>query len=63
MANETIPMTTDQVAAYLNVSAFTLAQWRSNARGPKWLKLANKTVRYLKADVDEFVGASRKATK
>lgn len=48
-------LTPDQVAAYLGLSAETLAQWRSQRRGPRYVKVARQVVRYRGEDVDKWV--------
>lgn len=50
-------MDTEQAAAYLGLSPRTLRQWRYEGRGPAYIKGAggtNTSVRYLKADLDQW---------
>lgn len=47
-------MTTHDVAALLAVSPQTLAMWRSNGRGPDYMKFG-KVVRYERAAVESFM--------
>ena len=46
-----------QVAEQLGLSVATLRAWRHRGKGPRFLRLG-RSVRYLPADVDEFVRAS-----
>jgi DNA-binding transcriptional regulator YiaG len=39
-------LTPERVADFLSVSKETLAQWRSKRRGPRYIKLENRLVRY-----------------
>ena len=41
----------DEVAAHLKRPPKTLAEWRSQGRGPRYFKLENGQVRYDWADV------------
>jgi len=55
-------LTERQVAELLGLSVATLRAWRHRGRGPRFLRLG-RSVRYLPADVDEFVRASAVDTK
>ena len=46
-----------QVEEQLGLSVATLRAWRHRGKGPRFLRLG-RSVRYLPADVDEFVRAS-----
>ena len=50
-------LTERQVAEQLGLSVATLRSWRHRGKGPRFLRLG-RCVRYLPADVDEFVRAS-----
>jgi excisionase family DNA binding protein len=50
-------LTERQVAEQLGLSVATLRAWRHRGKGPRFLRLG-RSVRYLPADVDEFVRAS-----
>jgi predicted DNA-binding transcriptional regulator AlpA len=50
-------MTKDQVSELLSVSQATLDNWRSQGRGPKFLKLCGR-VKYRAKDVQAFIEAS-----
>lgn len=41
----------EQVAEVLNVTTISLGQWHRAGKGPKALKLGNKTIRYRESDV------------
>jgi excisionase family DNA binding protein len=53
----TTALTERQVAEQLGLSVATLRAWRHRGKGPRFLRLG-RAVRYLPADVDEFVRAS-----
>jgi predicted DNA-binding transcriptional regulator AlpA len=48
-------LTTKEVAAMLGVTPTTMAIWRYRGKGPTWVQLANRMVRYRSADVEAFV--------
>jgi excisionase family DNA binding protein len=50
-------LTERQVAEQLGLSVATLRAWRHRGKGRRFLRLG-RSVRYLPADVDEFVRAS-----
>jgi excisionase family DNA binding protein len=56
-ACRTTALTERQVAEQLGLSVATLRAWRHRGKGPRFLRLG-RSVRYLPADVDEFVRAS-----
>ena len=53
----TTALTERQVAEQLGLSVSTLRAWRHRGKGPRFLRLG-RSVRYLPADLDEFVRAS-----
>jgi len=58
----TTARTERQVAEQLGLSVATLRAWRHRGKGPRFLRLG-RSVRYLPADVDEFVRASAVDTR
>ena len=40
-----------------NVSTETLAQWRSQGRGPRYIKLEKRLVRYRRSDLENYLMA------
>lgn len=46
---------TKSAAKRLGLSHQTLEKWRSQHRGPRFVKLGNKAVRYRKSDLDVFI--------
>lgn len=50
-------MTTKELAKEWGVSAGTLANWRSQNRGPKFLRLGRKVV-YKTKDIEKFESVS-----
>jgi len=55
-------MTTDEVAAYLNLNSSYLAKLRKAGEGPDYVRLTAGSIRYRKEDVDNFVRQSRIGT-
>lgn len=47
-------LTPDEVAARLRISPSTLAQWRSQRRGPAYVKVGSR-VRYLSDAIDRYL--------
>lgn len=47
-------LTTAAAAERLAVKSSTLARWRRQGRGPRFLKLGRKTLRYRLGDVDKW---------
>jgi len=39
------------------VSTETLAQWRSQGRGPRYIKLEQRLIRYRRSDLENYVTA------
>lgn len=57
MTTEPEPLlTTDQVAAWLQVPADTVRWWRKRGRGPRFVPLG-RHVRYRPADVEAYLEA------
>lgn len=50
-------LTPSDVADLLRVSPGTLANWRSQGRGPAYVRLADGPVRYEAADVSAWLAA------
>lgn len=50
-------LTTEEAAKYLGVGSGTLQNWRSQGRGPKFLKIG-RAVRYHKETLDRFLAES-----
>ena len=56
--NETTPLlTTAQAADLLGVSPRTMEDWRRWERGPAYIRLGYKVVRYRLPDIESFVSA------
>jgi DNA-binding transcriptional regulator YiaG len=49
-----------QVAAILGVSPRTLEDWRMKRRGPDWLPLSYRTVRYEPAAIQAYIEVVRR---
>ena len=46
---------TKAAARLLGISNQTLEKWRSQNRGPRYVKIGGKSVRYKQSDLDAFV--------
>jgi excisionase family DNA binding protein len=55
-------LTEREVAERLGLSVATLRAWRHRGKGPRFLRLG-RSVRYLPADVDDFVRVSAVDTR
>jgi hypothetical protein len=58
LAHEDDLLTGDEVAKILKVHVASLAAWRSQRRGPKFLKLGElkkSPVRYRRGDIDDYL--------
>ncbi len=52
-------LTVQQVSELTGISVETLNQWRSQEKGPPYLKIEGKLVRYRKADLIEYFNRCR----
>ena len=50
-------LTTDQAAGFLDVHPATLATWRSEGRGPRYLKVGERNVRYRRSELERWLKA------
>lgn len=48
-------LTPKEAAEFLEIPSGTLAQWRSERRGPRYIKLEDRLVRYRRADLEEYL--------
>jgi predicted DNA-binding transcriptional regulator AlpA len=48
-------LTPKEAAEFLEIPAGTLAQWRSQRRGPPYIKLEERLVRYRRSDLEEYL--------
>lgn len=48
-------LTPKEAAEFLGVPEGTLAQWRSQRRGPPYIKLEMRLVRYRSADLEQWL--------
>ena len=56
-------LTPDRAAEFLSVSPETLAQWRSQQRGPAYIKLEARLVRYRLSDLESYIEARSVTTR
>jgi len=50
-------LTPAQAADVLGIPEGTLAQWRSQRRGPAFIKLEGRLVRYRSTDLEKYISA------
>ncbi len=48
-------LTPAQAAEFLRVTVHTLAEWRSERRGPPYVKLEGRLVRYRHRDIESYI--------
>ncbi len=48
-------LTEHQVAEMTGFALQTLRNWRFRGEGPRYLKVAKRSIRYLESDVNEFM--------
>lgn len=48
-----------QAAAVLSTPRNTLRVWRTKGKGPAYVRVGGRNVRYLRADIDAFIQAGR----
>ena len=53
-------LTTDQTAEILDVHPATLATWRSEGQGPRYLKIGQRNVRYRSEDLERWLAAQER---
>jgi predicted DNA-binding transcriptional regulator AlpA len=46
-----------QASEFLAVPESTLAHWRSERRGPVYVKLEDRLIRYRTSDLEKYIGA------
>jgi predicted DNA-binding transcriptional regulator AlpA len=52
-------LTHKQTAAEMGIAAVTLSLWRRQGRGPAWIQMGGRAVRYRREDVDAWMLAHR----
>ncbi len=53
-------LTPREAAAHLGVHVLSLARWRSQGRGPKWVQLSRRAVRYARSELDRYCAENTK---
>ena len=48
-------MRTREAAQYLQLATSSLKYWRVKGKGPKYIRLESRSVRYRRADLDAWV--------
>ena len=56
-------LTPRQASEFLGIPESTLAQWRSQRRGPSYIKLELRLVRYRLVDLEEWLSRQRIETE
>jgi excisionase family DNA binding protein len=49
-------LTPKEASEFLGVPESTLAHWRSERRGPVYMKLEGRLIRYRKSDLEKYIG-------
>lgn len=52
-----------ELAARLGLSLSTLRNWRAARRGPRFIKLGRRAVRYRAADVERFIADGERVSR
>lgn len=53
-------LTTNEAARFLSLARGTLLNWRWAGKGPRWRKLGQRSVRYLRQDLEAFIADGAK---
>jgi len=48
-------LTTREAAGYLRLAITTLEHWRLEGRGPRWIRLSIRQIRYRRADLESWL--------
>jgi predicted DNA-binding transcriptional regulator AlpA len=56
-------LTPRQAAEFLGLPESTLAQWRSQRKGPLYVELESRLVRYRSSDLETYIGQHLVETK
>jgi predicted DNA-binding transcriptional regulator AlpA len=51
-------LTTRETAGYLRLAVTTLEHWRLEGRGPKWIRLSKRQVRYRRDEIDRWLATA-----
>ena len=55
-ANDSL-LTPEETSDLLKIAPQTLANWRSQGKGPSWVKLGARRCRYRRSEIDRFIEA------
>lgn len=55
-------LTDIEAAEYLGISPGTLRNWRSHNRGPRYIRLGSRAIRYAFDDLDQHIDENAVAT-
>lgn len=48
-------LTTEQAAEILNLQPGTLSRWRYLGKGPPWIRVSGRTVRYRRSELELWI--------
>ena len=51
-------LTTEDAAGYYGLKPTTLEQWRWEGKGPAFIRLSKRAIRYRRSDLDEHINAN-----
>lgn len=54
--NDTL-LTPEETSDVLKVATQTLANWRSQGKGPAWVRLGARRCRYRRSEIERFIEA------
>jgi len=53
-------LATEAAADYLDVSVNTLLSWRQKKRGPTWVRVGDRLVKYRRSDLEAYIAVNPK---
>lgn len=56
-------LTPEEASEYLGIPQKTLANWRSERRGPQFVKLESRLIRYRLVDLENYVSSKIVSTE
>lgn len=56
-ASNDVLLTPEETSELLKLSPQTLANWRSQGKGPSWVKLGARRCRYRRSEIHRFIEA------
>lgn len=62
MTNEDVLLTEIQAAEFLGLTRQCLSNWRFTGKGPRYVEISKKCIRYKKSDIISFIDARIKTS-